>query len=51
MTDPTTLLHGYLVLLAAERAVELGVSGRNARRTLADGGVEVGRGRTTGGGP
>jgi isoprenylcysteine carboxyl methyltransferase (ICMT) family protein YpbQ len=26
MPDPTTLLHGYLVLLAAERTVELAVT-------------------------
>jgi methyltransferase len=44
MADPTLLLHGYLVLLAAERAVELAVSRRNARRALAAGGVEAGRG-------
>jgi methyltransferase len=44
MPEPTTLLHGYLVLLAAERAVELAVSRRNARRALAAGGVEAGRG-------
>lgn len=41
---PATLLHGYLVLLAAERLLELVVSTRNARRALAAGGVESGRG-------
>ncbi len=44
MPDAAALLHGYLVLLAAERAAELVVSSRNARRALAAGGVEVGRG-------
>lgn len=44
MPDPTTLLHGYLVLLAAERLAELVVSRRNARRALAAGGFEAGRG-------
>jgi methyltransferase len=37
------LLHSYLFLLAAERAVELVVSTRNARRLLAEGGQEAGR--------
>jgi len=37
------LLHSYLFLLAAERAVELVVSTRNARRLLAAGGQESGR--------
>ncbi len=44
MPPPAALLHGYLVLLAAERLVELRVSTRNARRLLAAGGVEAGRG-------
>jgi methyltransferase len=44
MPDPSALLHGYLVLLVAERALELVVSRRNARRALAAGGVEAGRG-------
>jgi len=44
MPDPAALLHGYLVLLVAERALELVVSRRNARRALAAGGVEAGRG-------
>ena len=47
MTDvprPGALLHGYLVVLLAERAVELLVSTRNTRRALAAGGVEAGRG-------
>jgi len=44
VTDPAALLHGYLVLLAAERLLELRVSSRNARRQLAAGGVEAGRG-------
>lgn len=44
MIAPATLLHGYLVLLAAERLVELVISSRNARRELAAGAVEVGRG-------
>jgi methyltransferase len=38
------LLHSYLFLLAAERAVEQVVSRRNARRLLAAGGVEAARG-------
>jgi methyltransferase len=50
MTDaapgPTALvlLHTYLFLLAAERAVEQVVSTRNARRLLAAGGQEAGQG-------
>ncbi len=46
MTVPTprALLHGYLALLLVERTVELLVSRRNARRALAAGGVEAGRG-------
>jgi methyltransferase len=35
---------GLLALVAAERAVELAVSSRNARRALARGAVETGRG-------
>lgn len=41
---PAHLLHAYLVLLAAERLVELRLSSRNAARALAGGGVEAGRG-------
>jgi methyltransferase len=41
---PVHLLHGYLVLLVAERLVELVLSTRNARRILAAGGIEAGRG-------
>jgi methyltransferase len=44
MPEPGALLHGYLVFLLAERVVELVVSRRNARRALAAGGVEAGRG-------
>jgi methyltransferase len=44
MPDPALILRAYLVLLLVERAVELLVSRRNARRALAAGGVEVGRG-------
>lgn len=44
MPSPAALLHGYLALLVAERAVELVVSSRNARRELAAGAVEAGRG-------
>lgn len=44
MPAPATLLHGYLLVLAAERIAELVVSSRNARRALATGGVEAGRG-------
>jgi methyltransferase len=40
----TTLLHGYLALLLLERSVELVVSSRNARRAVAAGAVETGRG-------
>jgi len=35
---------GFLLVLAIERGVELAVSARHARRLLARGGVEVGRG-------
>jgi methyltransferase len=41
---PVQLLHGYLLLLVAERLAELVLSTRNARRTLAAGGIETGRG-------
>jgi methyltransferase len=41
---PSALLHGYLVLLLAERVAELVLSSRNARRALAGGALEVGRG-------
>jgi methyltransferase len=41
---PLVLLHAYLFLLVAERLVEQAVSRRNARRLLAAGGVEAGRG-------
>lgn len=44
MPTPAALLHGYLLLLAVERLLELRVSARNARRLLAAGGVEAGRG-------
>jgi methyltransferase len=44
MVTPTALLHGYLAALAVEREVELYLSERNARASLARGGVEVGRG-------
>jgi methyltransferase len=44
MADPTLLLRGYLVLLAAERLIELTVARRNDRRSLAAGGLEMGRG-------
>lgn len=44
MPTPAALLHGYLALLLLERAAELVVSSRNARRQLAAGAVEVGRG-------
>ncbi len=45
MTIPTSaaIYLGLLVLLGCERAVELVVSRRNARRALAAGGVETGR--------
>jgi methyltransferase len=36
--------YGLLGLVAAERVAELALSARNARRTLAQGGVEVGEG-------
>ena len=44
MPLPIQLLHGYLVLLLGERLVELVISTRNARRALAAGGIEAGRG-------
>jgi methyltransferase len=44
MPDPTTILHGYLVLLALERGAELAISRRNARWALSAGGVEAGGG-------
>ena len=44
MPAPAALLRGYLALLLAERLAELLVSSRNARRALAAGGVEAGRG-------
>jgi methyltransferase len=44
MPGPAALLHAYLLLLLAERGVELAVSSRNARRCLAAGGLERGRG-------
>jgi methyltransferase len=44
MGSPVTLLHGYLALLVVERMVELVLSSRNARRSLAAGAVESGRG-------
>jgi methyltransferase len=42
MVDATLLLRGYLVLLVGERVIELVVSRRNVRRSLAAGGVEMG---------
>jgi len=44
MPGPIALLHAYLLLLLAERGVELVLSTRNTRRALAVGGVEAGRG-------
>ena len=44
MPGPATLLDAYLLLLLAERAVELALSTRNTRRALAQGGREAGRG-------
>jgi methyltransferase len=44
MPAPTALLHGFLVLLALERLVELAVAARNAARLRARGAVEHGRG-------
>ncbi|HSM93982.1 MAG TPA: isoprenylcysteine carboxylmethyltransferase family protein [Anaeromyxobacteraceae bacterium] len=44
MPAPRTLLLGYVALLLVERSAELIVSRRNARRALAAGGVEAGRG-------
>jgi methyltransferase len=44
VVSPATLLHGYLGILLVERGVELVVSSRNARRALAAGAVESGRG-------
>jgi methyltransferase len=44
MPAPATLLRVYLALLVIERIVELIRSERNARRSLAAGGVEAGRG-------
>ncbi len=44
MVNSVTLYLGFLGLLYAERGVELLVSNRNARRALAAGGVETGRG-------
>lgn len=44
LPGPVVLLHGYLVVLLAERAAELVVSTRNTKRALAAGGVESGRG-------
>lgn len=44
MLAPRTILHLYLVLLAGERTVELLLSRRNARRALAAGAFEAGRG-------
>ena len=44
MGSPATLLHGYLALLVVERVIELVLSSRNARRGLAAGAVESGRG-------
>jgi methyltransferase len=44
MAGPRALLLGYLLLLVLERIAELRLSERNARRLLAAGGVEAGRG-------
>jgi methyltransferase len=44
MPAPRSILLGYLALLVVERGIELRLSRRNARRALAAGGVEVGRG-------
>jgi methyltransferase len=44
VVTPAALLHATLLLLGAERVAELAVSTRNARRALARGGVEAGRG-------
>jgi methyltransferase len=44
MATPLTLLLAWLLLLTAERGVELWLSARNTRRALAAGGVEAGRG-------
>jgi methyltransferase len=44
MPAPRSLLLAYLGLLLVERAAELFLSRRNARRALAAGGVEAGRG-------
>lgn len=44
MPSPGAILQIYLALLVAERAVELWLSNRNARRSLAAGGLETGRG-------
>jgi methyltransferase len=44
MVTPALLLQAYLVALLAERGAELALSERNARATLARGGVEAGRG-------
>jgi methyltransferase len=44
MVTPATLLHALLLLLLAERGLELLISERHARRALAAGGVEAGRG-------
>jgi methyltransferase len=44
MIAPVTLLQAWLLLLVAERGVELWLSARNTRRALAAGGVETGQG-------
>jgi methyltransferase len=44
MVTPVHLLHGYLAVLVVERLAELVLSERNARASLAAGGVESGRG-------
>jgi methyltransferase len=44
MAAPATLLQAWLLLLIAERGIELWLSARNTRRSLAAGGVEVGQG-------
>jgi methyltransferase len=44
MATPLMLLLAWLLLLTAERGVELWLSARNTRRALAAGGVEAGQG-------
>jgi len=44
VVSPRAIAYGLLAAVALERCVELVLSGRNARRALARGGVEAGRG-------